>query len=163
MAQQVFRIGAFATDTVTDIINLQGFTTTTGNLCTLRKSGVTSGYQVTAGKTFYAAKIIIMQSDNTAIVNGVSFGYADNDIGQDTTTARTNPVAMIGNPEGGSTIAAWGIVGNPSYPNSPWQSPASLNNVNGTIYKLSIAAKYMYFKAFTNTGLMSVLVTGFEI
>lgn len=78
--------------TITDITNLKflsGFGDSTNLRNTLRATGTSSGYVVPGGKTFRVIAILV--ANDTAGGN-VAPGYADNDVGQNSTTAFTNPV-----------------------------------------------------------------------
>lgn len=94
MSILVTRSGDVAVDTLTDIISLYGFIGTDGNVSHLRLPHTTSGYQVTAGKTLYLVRMMVLGSG----VNGWwKLGYCDNDVGLNSATARTNPIMAIGN------------------------------------------------------------------
>ena len=105
---ELIKIGSFATQDYAQLIPLAMRCTTLGNVSTPRKMGQSSGYQVTAGKSLYIVRMLVTFNNNTTGNNGISFGYADNDVGMDTTTARTTPVAIFGNPES-NTQAAIGL------------------------------------------------------
>lgn len=96
MSVQNYRLGGMATDTVSDLIFLWGQVTTSANVTHFRKAFTTAGYQVTSGKTLYVARARILRGGNTSSTICVKFGYADNDVGMDTATARTNPVMAWG-------------------------------------------------------------------
>lgn len=160
MSVQTFRVGGFATDTVSDIINLWASAATL-NFGTFRKSGATSGYQVAAGKQFWICQVMVMYGDDTGSDVTAAIGYADNDVGMSTTTARTNPVPLIGNPEG-SYQSMGGLVfdGTPAINNSD----GARVTFNG-IWKGAPGSKYMYFQnvqGTAGTG-VSVMMTGFEV
>ena len=158
MAIRNYRDGGFVTDTPTDIINLYASMINTLQFSTFRKSGTSVGYQVTAGKQFYISSLRISYGDDTGSNIGIALGYADNDLGIDSTTARTNPVPIMGNPESGSNsqMGVW------------WDGTGvgPLNTmmlvVKDLIWKAAPAGKYMYFMKSAGTH-TSVLMTGFEV
>lgn len=161
MATEFFKSG-FATDTITDVICLWARFSTSGNVSTYRRSGATSGYQVTSGKTFYITKIIVAcdaASENYAI----PIGYADNDVGMNTTTARTNPVAVLGDPEQ-TTLAsgAGGVVINPTVNSN--QMPAVNAAFSSVVIKSAISQKYLYSKFIgsATATMMGLIIFGFE-
>ena len=92
---QHFRAGGFFTDTIGDILFMWGQIGTEDNVTHLRREFLAAGYQVTAAKTLYLAKLQIAVPGTGS---GLPFilGYADNDVGLDTATARTAPVMAIG-------------------------------------------------------------------
>lgn len=66
------------------------------NGCTFRKPGSSTGYLVPVGKTFKAQALqlnVTVGASNSLM----SVGYADNDVGVNTSTAPTNPVYAAGN------------------------------------------------------------------
>lgn len=91
------RSGSLGADVLTRLIPLWGKSTTTGNVTHLRAAFSTSGYQVTAGKSLYLAKLHVAALNPAVdLLTNLKIGYADNDVGLDTTTARTNPVMTFG-------------------------------------------------------------------
>jgi len=103
-----FRFGALADDVITGAIQLWGKITASGNVTHLRKNFTAVGYQVTAGKVLYLVRIVATPSLGGALSH-VKVGYADNDVGLDTVTARTSPVMAWGlddTQEQGFTFAA---------------------------------------------------------
>lgn len=162
MSVQFFRFGGAVTDTITDCIFLSGKITTSGNVCTLRKAFATSGYQVTAGKTLYATKISFGDMNN-ATARSYAFGYADNDVGVDTATARTNPVPVIGLPEAGTTVASnGGFIYNPAV-TAGMTSGLQWFPMDNIIIPLAIGGKYPYFRGVTDANCVSVLVWALEL
>jgi len=93
---QFFRSGGLASDVLADFINLWGKISAEDNVTHLRKNFTTVGYQVTAGKTLYLVKLVTFINTAGANFGGTKIGYADNDVGLDTTTARTSPVMAFG-------------------------------------------------------------------
>jgi hypothetical protein len=86
----------------TDLTNLKilvGFVNSTNNT-TPRAPSASAGYQVTAGKTLD----ILAASCNIFSAGTATFqmGYADNDVGIGTATAKTNGVYMTGDSTNGS-------------------------------------------------------------
>ena len=76
--------------TYVDLVNLIfiGGLVTAGNGASLRKGNGTAGYQVTAGKTLTLTSVqCTLTTAGTA-----TLAYSDNDIGQNSATALTNPV-----------------------------------------------------------------------
>lgn len=158
MSTQFFRTGAFATDTATDIITLWGFVTATQNVSTLRKVGATSGYQVTSGKTFYICRMKLFMTSN--VVVQVPLGYADNDVGMDTTTARTNPVAVFGNPEVSNGTGGLSGLGSVSIAQTS-NDDLSLHDI---ILPVAAATKYFYVRPNGTVNLSwTFIMSGFEL
>lgn len=135
MSILITRSGEVAVDTLTDIIQLYGFIATDGNVTHLRAPFTTTGYQVTAGKTLYLVRMMVLGSG----VNGFwKLGYADNDVGYNTATARTNPVMAIGTDDTNNN----GML-------RPAESLATTGlpqNLQTMIWKLSIAAKFPFLR-----------------
>lgn len=161
MAIRNYRAGGFITDTPSDIIALYGQVSANGNGSHLRRVGSTSGYQITAAKTFYICRVSLT-ADGAASTYAIALGYADNDIGFDTTTARTNPVTLIGNSEGTGYLSIGGWNGQGNVDGS--REPGQLHN--GIIpLPLAAATKYLYFRSANNTGANphGLLILGFEV
>lgn len=97
-SRRLYRIGGYATDIrPPDVICLWGLVTTDGNVTHLRQNFTTVGYQVSSGKTLVLIKYRLNSVDiTTAIFLSVKFGYADNDVGLDSATARTSAVMAMG-------------------------------------------------------------------
>lgn len=163
MSVQFYRVGGIATDNPSDIVNLWAKVATSGQVSTFRKAGTTSGYATTTGKQFYVSHITITIGDNLGSNYGVAFGYADNDVGMDTTTARTNPVALRGDPEqtsvsslGGTAFDGLGglLVGS-----------EGATSTSDSIWKGAPSQKYLYMKcigtSIPGSG-VCVILSGFE-
>jgi hypothetical protein len=90
-----YKFGALVTDQPTQagLIQLWAKISTDNNVCTPRLLTAAAGYQVTAGKTLYMLRWL---ENGTGNPGWNKFGYADNDVGFDTATARTNPVMALG-------------------------------------------------------------------
>jgi hypothetical protein len=91
--------GRVFTDLSSNLIILGGGNATDNNVTTARKSDATSGYAVTASKTLeiWAGKANVV----TTVAGGnLILGYADNDVGQDSATAQTNPKYFGSDPNG---------------------------------------------------------------
>lgn len=164
MATRLYRAGAFATDTLSDIISLNGYLDGSGELATLRRMGSTSGYQVTTGKIFYVASVQIFRIGSSSASFALGFGYADNDIGFASTTARTNPVAMLGDPEQTTYQTVRGLLFEESSANTSLQF--SMDGLNRMApWKLGVANKYMYYKMMGSAAFSSrtLIVSGFEV
>ena len=158
MAVQLFRVGGFASDNPADFISL--YARVESNLVsTFRRSGTSVGYQVTAGKQFYICKIVTMNGDDGGNYLSVSIGYCDNDTGMDNSTARVNPVPLIGEPEGVSAAACGGIVWDGTPGTSNFDNGKGMNDI---IWRGAPAGKYMYCKDY-NAALASVMMIGFEV
>ena len=156
---QAFRTGGFATTSPTDIICLRGAVQTSGRVSTLRlATPYSAGYAVTVGKTFYICRIIIAPTDGDSTNVGFSFGYADNDVGLDSTTARTNPVPVFGNPEQTTASLAGGIL---LEGNLQAHQDHFVHGWETLIIKAAPAGKYMYVKGFFGS-VKDVQVWGFE-
>lgn len=82
----VFNIGnskngeSVITDLTSNLIALVGYTSATANGSTMRKSGTTSGYQVTAGKT-YTIKALKSGNYSTGTSCTINLAQSNNDIG----------------------------------------------------------------------------------
>lgn len=161
MSTQFYRVGGFATDTPSDVINLWAKVFTSGNVSTFRKAGTTSGYQTTTGKQFYITQITITVGDDSSSNITCSLGYADNDVGIDSSTARTNPVALMGDPEQTTQSTVGGI----AFDGTP--ALASFEGARfsySTIWKGAPSQKYLYMKSINQVGTGTcVLISGFEI
>lgn len=167
MAIRNYRSGGFVTDTPSDFINLWGQVATSGQVATFRASGTTSGYQVTASKQFYICKIVVTLGDDTGNNYVFGLGYADNDCGLDTATARTNPVPILGRPEDGSTAGIGGIAFDGTGTTVPQSLPhTGLEGYRDIIWKGAPSGKYMYMRllagSVASTG-VCVTITGFEV
>ena len=82
----------------TDLDNLMvlfGFVST-NDYCTLRKSGIASGYQAPVGKKFQCLAAKTITQDNNAASQALTVGYADNDVGLNTATVPTNRIGPYG-------------------------------------------------------------------
>jgi len=126
MSILITRSGEVAVDLLTDLIPLYGFIATDGNVTHLRLAHTTVGYQVTAGKTLYLVRMLVM---GTGVAGWWKLGYADNDVGYNTATARTNPVMALGTDDTGL--------------NGIYRQPDSILSM---IWKLSIAAKFPFLR-----------------
>lgn len=110
MAVDLFRAGGSAADLVTATFFLWGKVETAGNVTHLRKEGTTVGYQVTSGKTLYMVNMRIQPVEIGTPACQLKMGYADNDVGLDTATARTNPVMAFGLDDTGvNGFPFWGL------------------------------------------------------
>lgn len=155
------RAGGLASDVpATNILSLWAKVGTSGQVATFRRTGLTAGYQVTAGTTFYICKISITLSDAPSAANAIGIGYADNDVGMDTATARTNPVAIYGDAEGTTVTGIGGILFNPNGS----VSGSLINSLNDHVFiKAGAASKYMYMKHVGGANIVGVLIHGIEI
>lgn len=161
MATNLYKAGAFATDTPSNIICLFGKITTSANVCTLRKLGAAAGYQVSTGKTFYCSQLLFTIQNPVSALESFALGYADNDCGVDTTNARTNPVSVIGTPEAGTT---------PLLINGFGFDPGQVNNLSEgrywnpvtAVFPWAPASKYPYIRSTTDGNPITFIVWGFE-
>lgn len=95
-----FKVGGAGSMNKDDSIVLLASISTSLNVCTFQRWGNGGGaYKVADGKNFYISKIRHYAQSGAAYSMMFAMGYADNDVGQNTTTARTNPVNIIGKPE----------------------------------------------------------------
>lgn len=102
--------GFVFTDITSNLIVLIGAGATVNQRSSLRKPGGGSGYSVTSGKTYTINAMRIMQAaDLSAAVVGIKLSYGDNDCGQDTATAITNPVYYLGS--SGAAANPTGVAG----------------------------------------------------
>lgn len=158
---KLLRAGGLAFDIAADIFGLWGRITTSGNVCHFRKAASTAGYQVTAGKTLYIAKLRVFPSGETTIE--ISFcakiGYADNDVGLNTTTARTNPVMAIGT----DSLTADGM----GFLMDEQVSPQAADDLEYTveaIIPIAAAGKFPFLRAIKNVaGAVNFEVWAFEL
>lgn len=145
---QFFRSGGFGADAITDFIFLWGKVTTTGNVTHLRKHFATAGYQVTAGKTLYLVKFRVFPMAAGDQVNNVKVGYADNDVGLDTTTARTNPVMAFGiDDTNNNGLPTWGSIS--TYPTG---LTTHGDDSFGFIWPIAAASKFPFVRAARQEG-----------
>lgn len=151
MGIQLAKMGDVVVAAVTDLFMLQAFIGTDGNVSHLRLPFSTAGYQVTAGKTLYVAKF---QERGIGNPGWWKFGYADNDVGFNTTTARTNPVMSIG-VDGTATDGLHNVP--VSY------TGAALIVPQDFLWKLSIAAKYPFVRRVGATPTNALFLWCFEI
>ena len=153
MSTRIYRTGDVASDTLTDFIMLYGFIATDGNVTHLRQPFLTSGYQVSAGKTLYVARITIEATGNPG---WWKMGYADNDVGYNTATARTNGVMAIGTDDTGNN-------GRLIVPSNYSGATAGIYGVPDQmrfLWKLGIAGKYPFLRrvgAVPNDGAASTV------
>lgn len=156
---EFFKGGDYGTDTQANIITLWGLVTTNARWATLRKTGATSGYQVTSGKTFYITNIQFFQGDGDGAARGCPIGYCDIDLGFNSASGGTgnNPVAIFGDPEA-SGLAGGGLFVNPTGNPGPWE-------LEGFQMKAAPAGKFIYTRISSGGGFSTgntVLVTGYE-
>jgi hypothetical protein len=163
MAVNLYRSGGFATDDVTQFINLWAGVGTSNAFSTFRKVGASSGYAVTAGKQFYICQILMTYGDEAGSNMTVAFGYNDNDLGMNTTApTRSNPVPLLGDPESTSQPSAGGIAWDGSGANVTADNFKAFSNI---IWKGAPAGKYMHCRALavgSSSGLQ-IAITGFEV
>lgn len=140
MAFQAFRAGGFVSDNPADILTLWGKIATTGNVTHLRQAHTTTGYQVTAGKTLYLVRLATWS--NITNISAIKLGYADNDVGLDTATARTNGVMALGLDD---------TAENGYYPNQglPTTTPMVIDDL---FWKLAAAQKFPFIRAVLSSG-----------
>ncbi len=164
MAIQNFRVGGFATDDPDDFIQLSATFDDSADVSTFRKAGASAGYQITSNLKFYICKIAITSTSGNASDDAIALGFADNDVGISTTTARTNPVDVIGEPEN-TTI---GTIGGFGYNASITGLLAEANNAGNPLCFLAIPAnatgKFLYGKYIgASVNNPSMHITGFEL
>jgi hypothetical protein len=137
MAVKFYRTGEYVSDVITDVIQLWGKISASGNVTHFRAPFSTAGYQVTAGKTLYIVKMRPIGENNPT---WIKLGYADNDVGLDTTTARTNPVMAIG--VDGTAKDGWYT----DIPNGSGLGDLAVPGF-GMLWKLAIATKFPFARA----------------
>jgi hypothetical protein len=135
MGVQVTKIGDIVPAAFTDIIMLQAFIGTDGNVSHLRLPFSTSGYQVTAGKSLYMAKV--QERGSSTGTAYWKFGYCDNDVGFNTATARTNAVMSMGVDDTGSN--GWNTI-------SVTSSSLAYALPNEFLWKIAIASKFPFVR-----------------
>lgn len=135
-----YKFGALVTDQPTQagLIQLVARIGTDNNVCTPRLPWASSGYQVTAGKSLY---ILRLKETGTANPGRIKLGYADNDVGFDTATARTSAVMAIG-------VDDIGTNGLDNVPDSFVQSTAAYGAPDGMnmFFKWAAASKYPFIR-----------------
>lgn len=152
MATNLFRIGSWATDDATKVLLLRAGITTSGRVSTLRlNTPFAAGYQVTAGKTLYIVGMKIFAQNAIAADAAVALGYADNDVGLDVTTARTNPIPVLGDPEQATSALIFGV---PFREESAHLYAGMVAQLKDCLIKAAPAGKYMYAKAFFGAAAM---------
>lgn len=152
MGVKMVRSGDVALDAITDLILLYGFIATDGNVSHLRAPFSTSGYEVTTGKTLYLARVKVL---GTGASGWWKFGYADNDVGFNTATARTNPVMALGLDDTGLNGALLLESNLATVTN-----PAPQDNL---LWKLSIAQKFPFIRRVGATPNQTIMVWAFEL
>jgi hypothetical protein len=155
MAIQNFRAGGFVTDTPSNILFFHAQIDTTGNVSHFRKSFTTVGYQVTAGKTLWISKIIITRTLNATVTSSLKIGYADNDVGQNTATARTNAVMAVGSDITGND--GWAFNDNHRSDSGFWELTDP--------FPAAIGTKYPFLRLVLGAGasVTGFLIWGFEV
>lgn len=160
MSTQTYKSGAFATDTVSDIISLwTGISA--GNYSTFRKVGVGafppvttsgSGYQITAGKTFRITRILFASNGIAFNYGRFSLLYGDSDIGFASAAAPVNPIALFGSPGGAWTFS------------SPIFNSTGENGMYSDLQIVIPSPSGKYICAYGNTGgdSLAVYIEGFE-
>jgi hypothetical protein len=106
-----------------------------------------------------------MPDPATGFLASISLGYADNDVGIDTTTARTNPVDVWGSPESATAPLAGGIMYN--HATTAATAVAVIDRFMGslsqTLMKAAASQKYMYMKVFQNAAGLAVTLQCVEL
>lgn len=87
---ETLQIGGRVFTDLTNLIKIGGYVSSTTKT-TLRKSGSSSGYQVTALKTLTLAAITMTLTGAAGSSPSGQIGYADNDVGLNQSTSLTNP------------------------------------------------------------------------
>lgn len=145
MATNLYRAGGFATDTPTNIIFLWGHVSAGANVSHLRKNFTTTGYQVTSGKTLYAVKLMMTPTNGNGVtLLGLKMGYADNDVGLDTTTARTNAVMSFGL----DSNTAEGLM----YVGSSQNTSQYGNTTNDVFIPIAASTKYPFMRNYNGSA-----------
>lgn len=143
-----YKIGPVASTDPALYLGFWCVVTASGNVTHLRKMGTTVGHQVTAGKSLYIVKIDLPLGAPSGSFGFL--GYADNDVGLDTATARVTPVSILGDPEaalGGFAVGA--MTGTPQNPNG--------------LFGPIPATKYPYFRVTLGmVGAVNLIVWGIE-
>lgn len=103
MPKPVGTLGVIPTLTIaglvlTDLDNLLKFhaSATDGNYATLRKSGTSAGYAVTAATTLYMYAGILWCTGAAGTSRGVNMHYGDTDIGFNSVSQTTTPILAYG-------------------------------------------------------------------
>jgi len=156
MAKPIGTIGNIETLTVngvtlvdlTNLIILGGAVATSNRYTTLRKMNSSSGYQVTAGKTF-TVHAIDMHSNTTTIFTHASLLYGDTDVGLDSASGPTSPVYPCG--DANFEVAVYSG-------NNSSSSSIAKNVVN--VFFQAPAAKYL--ATLIGTAAAQLIVYGYE-
>lgn len=156
MPTRIWRNGGFGTDTVTDVVPLYAWINGNGNVSAFRATA-SAGYAITTGKTFYIVRTTVMMVTNAGASNMTySFGYCDNDVGFDTTTARTNPVRFFGDSQSSSTNGQTGGL----MINGIFSTPY---DYHGLVYGVP-AGKYIYCRQSGDSArTSSIQLFGYEV
>lgn len=152
---QLYKAGDTVTDTLSTLLYFFGHVSTSGNVSHLRAPFTTTGYQVTAGKTLYIAKFKV--GSLSANAQSLKLGYADNDVGYDTATARTNAVMAVGVDDTNANGLV--IVSQPTV-----SVPAEgLGHGFNYLWKLCAAQKFPFFRIVGTTPAHTVMFWGWEV
>lgn len=137
------------TDLVTMFI-LYGYALgTTNTNCTLRLANGTAGYAVTAAKTLTVHAIDIDGGFGNSTAEGLSIGYADNDVGVKTAVAFTNGKYVGGDQLAGAFMAMSSVATSVKQYAIDFQIPMG---------------KYPFMQAIvTNAAANSVRLYGYEV
>lgn len=135
MSLIITKSGEVAVDFVTDVIQLYGFIATDGNVTHLRRPHTTVGYQVTPAKDLYVVRMVVL---GTGAPGWWKMGYADNDVGYNTTTARTNAVMAIGTDDTNNN----GML----RPPENYATVGLPQNLQTMLWKLAVATKYPFLR-----------------
>jgi len=152
---QLYKAGDTVLDTLSTMLFFFGHVSTSGNVSHLRIPHTTVAYQVTAGKTLYIAKIKV--NSLAANPQSLKLGYADNDVGYDTATARTNPVMAFGVDDANAN----GLVVS-SLPTVSVGTEGAGHGYN-VLWKAAIATKYPFFRLVGTSPAHTVMFWGWEV
>ena len=155
----LYKIGALGTDDpiTNPVLMFQAqFLGGTDRVSHLRLPFQTGGYQVTVGKTLYIVKFLVC---DVGVVNAAYYklGYADNDVGFDTATARTNPVMSLGVDDANNNgLAAVG---------SDAQAGNSARNADlaDSFFKIAVSQKFPFIRRVSGVTGNTVMVWGIEL
>lgn len=156
MAKQIGSLGTVDQVTIgprtfTDLTNLipvYGFTEGTNTNSTFRKANTASSYAPSA-VTYVIKAVQIMNMDGSQNTF-ISLGYCDNDLGQDSATAPTNPVYWFTN---STTVCNIG----PTTTNTP--SLVNQIPINFTVP----AGKFPFYKGAGGAQVERVILFGYEV
>jgi len=93
-AKESITVGGRVFTDLPNLILLQGFANTAGNITTPRAGGATAGYVVPSAKTLKIQAVRLVSSTNT--ISRAYLLYGDTDVGMDSGSLPTTPIYLAG-------------------------------------------------------------------